>query len=925
MTDDCAQFQPACINMTKLAVEKMAVDDYAFRFDALPERAVFTNQINITGWLLDRRGLPIYGIRGIVRRILRPRSVFRARRKRSRPLVAAVYPDLPDAGQSGFLLALKLPVGPSQVTIQVQDHQKIWRTIFVTNIRAFPVNFVGWIGLPRVEHFLTAYLKQLFGRGRRNTAASSVPEAIAPSQSNLHRNRLQPVTDGPHLTQREIKTVDLFVTSKSNLFIREIAQLLCAGFRDAGCEAQLLVDQIPVEKSEEGRIQIVVTPHEFFNLFLRYKLPWKDIQRLTNHLFLLSTEQPESEWFDSNLLAAPHALAMLDIHSSGVAAYRARGLRCFHLPLGYHPLLEQTNTSANLERDIDICLLAAMTDRREEFIAANAAFFAARNCHLRLVPIEFAKTEETRSYLPGLQRNALLQRTKLLLNVHYSDLRYFEWHRALIALANRCCLVTETCQGFEPFVPGKHFVMANADDLTACCEYYLKHEDERAAIAEAGHKFMYERFTQKDNCRAFLQQIENVFDRENSGSELGFDIQDNVELQSRMQPMPAALTKTLSQRPMTLLFSSLREDLSNMFRSADRKPEMKEAKSANSTDTVQRIAILRDMRHGYDQRFEAQKRAQESGEPIFQLIDNSRFDGSVPAVSVIVTLYNYQAYIRQCLKSLEDSKTAAIPGGIEVVIVNDASTDDSLEQAIASQRNSRHPIRIVDKQLNTGLADARNIGLQLARAPYAFILDADNMVFPRALEQLHNTIVRDNSTAVYSMLCRFQGAHNNREGLLSYFDWDPQMLVEFPYVDAMAMFNRTQLIKIGGYDTDLYKYGWFGWEDYDLWLRIAQAKLPVTFLPNVLCLYRHHEKAMSNMTNLFEQELARHLLEKYRSLVETYPPKRGILGVDRSRLDEAFEASSQKIEQGDTSHDHSLSSSVGPARISACQPPRLVV
>jgi len=566
-----------------------------------------------------------------------------------------------------------------------------------------------------------------------------------------------------------------------------------------------------------------------------------------------------------------------------------------------------------------------MTDRREEFIAANAAFFAARNCHLRLVPIEFAKTEETRSYLPGLQRNALLQRTKLLLNVHYSDLRYFEWHRALIALANRCCLVTETCQGFEPFVPGKHFVMANADDLTACCEYYLKHEDERAAIAEAGHKFMYERFTQKDNCRAFLQQIEKVFDRENSGSELGFDIQDNVELQSRMQPMPAALTKTLSQRPMTLLFSALREDLSNMFRSADRKPEMKEAKSANSTDTVQRIAILRDLRHGYNQRFEAQKRAQESGEPIFQLIDNSRFDGSVPAVSVIVTLYNYQAYIRQCLKSLEDSKTAAIPGGIEVVIVNDASTDDSLEQAIASQRNSRHPIRIVDKQLNTGLADARNIGLQLARAPYAFILDADNMVFTRALEQLHNTIVRDNSTAVYSMLCRFQGAHNNREGLLSYFDWDPQMLVEFPYVDAMAMFNRTQLIKIGGYDTDLYKYGWFGWEDYDLWLRIAQAKLPVTFLPNVLCLYRHHEKAMSNMTNLFEQELARHLLEKYRSLVGAYPPKRGILGVDRSRLDEAFEASSQKIEQGDTSHDHSLSSSVGPARISACQPPRLVV
>ena len=143
----------------------------------------------------------------------------------------------------------------------------------------------------------------------------------------------------------------------------------------------------------------MVTPHEFFNLFLRNKLSLEQMHRLANHLFLLGTEQPESEWFDNNLIVAPHARAMLDIHLSGVAAYRARSLPCFHLPLGYHPLLEQTAVAAQSGRDLDICVLAAMTDRREEFIAANADFFAARNCHIRFVPIGFAKTEETRSYL----------------------------------------------------------------------------------------------------------------------------------------------------------------------------------------------------------------------------------------------------------------------------------------------------------------------------------------------------------------------------------------------------------------------------------------------------------------------------------------------------------------------------------------------
>jgi GT2 family glycosyltransferase len=204
---------------------------------------------------------------------------------------------------------------------------------------------------------------------------------------------------------------------------------------------------------------------------------------------------------------------------------------------------------------------------------------------------------------------------------------------------------------------------------------------------------------------------------------------------------------------------------------------------------------------------------------------------------------------------------------------------------MVGQRDSRHPVRIIDKKLNTGLADARNLGLQLARAPYAFILDADNMVFPRALEQLHATIAKDGSAAAYSMLCRFQSRQGDREGLLSYFDWDPQMLVEFPYIDAMAMFDREQLIKIGGYDNELYKLGWFGWEDYDLWLRIAEAGLAVSFLPNVFCLYRHHDKAMSNTTNLFERELVAHLFEKHRALVDKYSPKRRILGVNRSRFE----------------------------------------
>jgi glycosyltransferase involved in cell wall biosynthesis len=602
-------------------------------------------------------------------------------------------------------------------------------------------------------------------------------------------------------------------------------------------------------------------------------------------LFLLGTEQPKSEWFESNLVVAPYARAMLDIHRSGVIAYRAHGLACFPLPLGYHPLLEQVDVTAKSKRDLDICVLAAMTDRREEYFAANAGFFAARNCHIRFVPIGFAKTEETRSYLPTPERNALLQRAKILLNVHYSELLYFEWHRALIAIANRCCLITETCEGFEPLVPGKHFVMAKVDDLVTCCEYYLNHDEERRAIAETAYNFVRDRFSQKQNCSAFLRQLTTEFQHREGRAGSPLHAVSNLasnEAGSPAEPLPESLAKDLSRKSVTLFFSALREDLSNLFRPPHKERVPDGRISTDPTETARRIASVSDMRRGYIERFEAQTKSRKQGEAILQSIDNSRVDGSTPAISIIVTLYNYGTYIRECLKSLEDSHTAAIPGGIEVVIVNDASTDDSLNQVMAFQKNSRHPVRIIDKRLNTGLADARNIGLRLARAPYVFIMDADNLVFPRALEELHARIVKDGSAAVYSMLCRFQSRQSDPEGLLSYFDWDQQMLVEFPYIDAMAMFDREQLIKIGGYDNELYKLGWFGWEDYDLWLRIAGGGLSVSFLPNVLCLYRHHKSAMSNTTNLFERELVAHLVEKHRALIEKYPPKRRILGVKRS-------------------------------------------
>ena len=98
------------------------------------------------------------------------------------------------------------------------------------------------------------------------------------------------------------------------------------------------------------------------------------------------------------------------------------------------------------------------------------------------------------------------------------------------------------------------------------------------------------------------------------------------------------------------------------------------------------------------------------------------------------------------------------------------------------------------------------------------------------------------------------------------------------------MFRRDVLLKLGGYDHTLSEIGWFGWEDYDMWLRFAQQDLHVGFVPNILCLYRQHETSMINTTNLFARELVELFQERYQSLASRFALREKLFGIKRSEL-----------------------------------------
>lgn len=113
-------------------------------------------------------------------------------------------------------------------------------------------------------------------------------------------------------------------------------------------------------------------------------------------------------------------------------------------------------------------------------------------------------------------------------------------------------------------------------------------------------------------------------------------------------------------------------------------------------------------------------------------------------ISVIVPVYNTSKYIVRCLDSIVEQSIK----NIEIICVNDGSTDDSL--AILQQYSAKHEnVRIVSQE-NKGAMAARKNGLAYARGVYVGFVDSDDWIEPQMYEKLLECIIKYPSEIVSS-------------------------------------------------------------------------------------------------------------------------------------------------------------------------------
>jgi len=263
-------------------------------------------------------------------------------------------------------------------------------------------------------------------------------------------------------------------------------------------------------------------------------------------------------------------------------------------------------------------------------------------------------------------------------------------------------------------------------------------------------------------------------------------------------------------------------------------------------------------------------------EKMLRVSDNRPATEKPPQVSVIIPLYNYAGTIAEAMESVAGSEALHGLRDWEIVVVDDASTDRSLSVARDLQGRLDLPVRLVEHPFNLGLARARNTGLQQARGEWVFFLDADNRVLPRGLARLFQAAqdAGDDTAACYGILASFRNNDaepSKRQPLLSLFQWDPEELVWGPYIDAMALFRRKVLLELGGYDERMQIEAATGWEDYELWLRLADQSCKVRFIPQLIGQYRIHGQSMMASNRHQQDRAVRYLSRKYPRLAERFP------------------------------------------------------
>lgn len=202
-------------------------------------------------------------------------------------------------------------------------------------------------------------------------------------------------------------------------------------------------------------------------------------------------------------------------------------------------------------------------------------------------------------------------------------------------------------------------------------------------------------------------------------------------------------------------------------------------------------------------------------------------------VSIIVPVYNVEDYIERCLQSLVNQTLE----GIEIIVVNDGSTDKSKEiiQNFIKENISSN-IVYVEKE-NGGLSDARNYGMKYAKGEYIAFLDSDDYVENTIYEKMYNKAISESADYVE---CDFYWVYPNKkkEDIGVRYTNKKEMFVHARVVAWNKLIKR-EIIK------EKFPFG-MHYEDVEFFYKLLPNITKFAFVEEPLIYYIQRENSLVN-------------------------------------------------------------------------------
>ena len=223
-------------------------------------------------------------------------------------------------------------------------------------------------------------------------------------------------------------------------------------------------------------------------------------------------------------------------------------------------------------------------------------------------------------------------------------------------------------------------------------------------------------------------------------------------------------------------------------------------------------------------------------------------------VSAIVLVYNAEKYLKVCIDSLINQTL----DNIEIILVNDASTDDSLSICKEYEKKFKN-VKIINKEKNEGLAVSGNMGIYASKGEYITLVDNDDYVPIDAYEKLYKKAKNTKSDVVIGKANRIYGQYqmemSNRERNV----WDKEQIItnyndcKFLFYDAFywnKLFKKSVII-----ENNIKLPKGKVYADRIFTHKVYAYSKKVAIIPDVVYIWRQRNKGMDTSLSQKQHEI----------------------------------------------------------------------